>query len=82
MRAACRWPRPALLLIRKLRRGGGGKLWAVDSAALGGCVRAWKLAEEEQELSVLNRDVVVAFSKCFASGYLPPFAPGTRRTLL
>lgn len=63
-------------------KGRRGKLWAVGSAVLGGCVRAWKLGEEEQGLSVLNRDVVVAFSKCFASGYLPPLAPGTHRTLL
>lgn len=38
----------------------------------GGCMRAWKLGEEERGLSVLNRDVVVAFSKCFAWSYLPP----------
>lgn len=41
----------------------GEKLWAVGSAVLGGCVKAWKLGEDEQGLLLLHRDVVVAFSK-------------------
>lgn len=65
----CRWPRPRSLRIWKPRWG--------KSIVLGGCVKAWKLGEEEQRLLLLHKDVVVAFSQCFASGYLLPLAPGT-----
>lgn len=64
-------------VITDMKAKVGKKHWAVGSTVLGGCVKAWKLGEEEQRLLLLHKDVVVAFSKCFASGYLLPLAPGT-----